>query len=84
MTRIQAHTKARRIADALRQNGDDYHAGRISYEEHGRRNRALWASVEPQAGPPLVGRRYPVLNRVTNLICGRDIDYGFGAASEVA
>jgi len=77
MTRKQAQDKAFAVTDAIKANVADWYADQIDYAEFGRRQRALWASVEPQDGPPICGRRYPVLNRVMNLINGRDVDYGF-------
>lgn len=76
MTTQQIREKAQKVADAIQANCDEYAAKRISYTEWGRRQRALWASVEPKTGP-FCGRKYPVLDRVTNLVCGRDIDYGY-------
>lgn len=35
-----------RYAHKLRKNARDYWSGKISYEEHGRRNRALWDEIE--------------------------------------
>jgi len=44
VTKQQA--EAKRIADALGRNADDVHFRRVSWEEFGTRNRALWVQAE--------------------------------------
>jgi len=76
MTRNEACSKARNVADAIKRNVDDLNAHAISIEEFHVRARCLWVSVEPKGGP-ICGRRYALLNRVENILNGLDINYGF-------
>lgn len=50
------HVDADRIARGLRANAEAYHAGTLSHDAFGSRNRALWRQAEAISAAPLVTR----------------------------